>query len=126
MLAGPEQANILEDFESLFESNTPNLRDFHHDEGQSSQMRFKEQFANLATSWEDIGNPFEEEGSHLINVYDRSIPPDEVAACIFNLKNFGTSQYEQFVKDALISKKKSFWEKISENKVYLFDTKSGL
>ena len=123
MLAGPEQANLLEDFESLFENNFTNMRDFHHDEGQASQMRFKKHVEDLTRAWEDIGSPFEEECAHLINIYDRTIVPEEVSECIFNLKHFGKSQYENFVSDVLITKKVSFWDPISANKLKLFDFK---
>ena len=48
MLAGPEQANIFEYFEKVFDNNVVNLRDFYHDEGQASQMPFKQHVKLLA------------------------------------------------------------------------------
>ena len=108
MLAGPEQANILEDFENLFENNMINLRDVYHDEGQASKMCFRQYVGLLARGWEDIGNPFEEECPHLLNIYDRTVVSEEISTCIFNLHEFGKTQYKTFVSDVPISKRGLF------------------
>ena len=101
-----------------------NLRDVYHDEGQASKMRFKQYVGLLARGWEDIDNPFEEECPHLLNIYDRTVVPEEISTCIFNLHEFGKTQYETFVSDVLISKRSS-WDPmpILTNKLQLFDYK---
>ena len=89
MLGGPELGNILEDFESDYEKNFSNLGDYHHNEGLTSQLRFKDDVEKLVSAWEGVGNPFEEECPRLINIYNRSVPPNEVAECVFNLGKAG-------------------------------------
>ena len=68
MLAGPEQANILEDFDKLFENNVVNLRDFYHDEGQASQMHFKQYVELLARGWEDIVTRLKK-NAHIFSIF---------------------------------------------------------
>ena len=120
MVAGPEVANILEEFETSFAKKKCDPHGFHHDEGISSQMKFKNDFSRLVLHWTEKGNPFDEDNPYLINIYDRTVAPSEVSDCIFNLEKNGKIQYEEYVHSVLISKEKSVWHPIPSNKLKLF------
>ena len=109
----------------LFHPDSSDLRDVHHSEGITTQMKFKSDVERLVTSWENLGNPFQEESSLLINIYDRKVQEDSVSACIFSIEELGKKQYENFVSEVLISKKKSIWDPISSNKLFLMGSNAS-
>ena len=56
MLAGPEQARMLKEFEaSLSEGSEMH---YHHEEGLSTQQSLRGQVLSLAKTISDMGNPF--------------------------------------------------------------------
>ena len=81
------------------------LDQYHHDEGESTQIKFKNDVKKLVNYWMDKGNPFDEDQPCLVNVFNRNIAPQEVTDCIFTLEGNGLKQYEDFVKLVLIEKK---------------------
>ena len=107
MVAGPEVSRILEEFEDSFVSRCNDVYGYHHEEGLLSQLRFKQDVDKLVCFWEDIGNPFDEETSDLINVYDRTVASPEIADCLFSLEDDGKKEYAGFVKDVFVTKKRS-------------------
>ena len=76
---------FLNTLKKYCDNNVVNVRDFYHDDGQASQMRFKQHVELLARGWEDIGDPFEEECPYLLNIYDQTVVPEEVSTCIYDL-----------------------------------------
>ena len=86
LLSAPELTNIIEDFEQQQEFIKADLKDYHHDEGIKRQLQFKKDVKQLTDAWEAHGNPFEEEISNLVNVFDRSVVSEEVCECIFSLE----------------------------------------
>ena len=57
MLAGPEQARHLTEFEAQY-SPEVSEKYSHHEEGLSAQIKFKQQVLALIETTEDMGNPF--------------------------------------------------------------------
>ena len=57
MIAGPEQARLLMEFEQEFTPSFAN-KQLHHEEGFSNQKSFKEQTHNLAQASGEMGNLF--------------------------------------------------------------------
>ena len=55
-----------------------------------------------------------------MNVFNRSIAPNEVVDCVFSLRTTGLQQYDNYVKHVLIEKTSSFWTPIKNNKLKLF------
>ena len=56
MLAGPEQARLLEEFEHS--RSLENVKHCHHEEGLATQESFKQQVLSLAETMREMGNPF--------------------------------------------------------------------
>ena len=56
MVAGPEQARIIQEFEDTY--MTADTNDKHHDEGQSAQKSFRDQVSGLVDVIREMGNPF--------------------------------------------------------------------
>ena len=65
MVVGPKVANILEDFEFNFIRKKIDIHGYHHDEGISNQISFKNNVAKLISTWDDRGNRFAEDSPHL-------------------------------------------------------------
>ena len=125
MIGGPEASNILEDFEGIFIGKKMDTHGYHHDEGASNQLHFKNDVNKLVSTWEEKGNPFAEDNPHLLNIHTRTVAPDEVAECIFSLEDLGKKQYEEYIQAIFIAKTKSIWDKITTNKLKLFSNASN-
>ena len=69
MVTGPEVATILSDFEPSFANKKADLHGLHHDEGVSTQLKFKTDVLNLTSYWSDRCNRFNEDNRHLIKFH---------------------------------------------------------
>ena len=66
MLAGPEQARILQEFEA---NKTRRIdTDSHHEESLASQQSFKEQVSSLTETISGMGNPFMNDTAELLKL----------------------------------------------------------
>ena len=62
MLAGPEQARLINNFEELLKPSNVEFDSRHHEEGEASQTRFLTQINDLnLTIQNEFGNPFKDE-----------------------------------------------------------------
>lgn len=65
MVAGPEIARAVREFDSTYEARKPN-DNRHHEQVRSVQKAFAEDVKNLVNVIEEMGNPFCEESDDLI------------------------------------------------------------
>ena len=78
MIAGPEQARLLTEFEVQFvcsdeETNLP-----HHEQNQSVQDLFHKHVQDLCATISDMGNPFLEKCPELLTLHTRHCASDSV------------------------------------------------
>lgn len=72
MVAGPEQARLLSEFEGQFiEENNPDGSK-HHEQSLSSQEIFKKHVSNLFTTMSSMGNPFMDDCPELLALDSRN------------------------------------------------------
>ena len=55
--AGPEVARIIDEFENSFGITSTKSTD-HHDQGQSTQLKFAKHVKAVVATFEEVGNPF--------------------------------------------------------------------
>jgi len=58
LLAGPEQARLIKEFEKKFLIERDSSEYLHHDEGLSTQKHFQTHVLSLVEVISDMGNPF--------------------------------------------------------------------
>ena len=119
MLAGPELARLLKEFEADIVEESEN--DLHHEEGCTFQENFKKQTAALISSIKSLGNPFLEAGSQLLNIDSRDVLPDEVVKTVRTIESIAKQQYDTYRQSVLEKDgKASIHDPISRNSLRLF------
>ena len=115
MMAGPEIARVVKEFESTFEVTKP------CDKRHPSKTFFRDVQA-LVSALEDIGSPFTEDTTEVIVLDTKEIIPECVVQAIKTAKQKGQSQYDQFVEERLVKCSKAITDTIHRNKLPLFGT----
>ena len=106
MIAGPQQARLLTEFEDQF-MELKNHRHQHHEQTPSLQESFKNQVNNLSEVIANMGNPFLEDCLELLVLDTRNCVSDAVIATVQNIEQLGIDQYQQYVTDVL--KDRTVW-----------------
>ena len=121
MIAGPEVAYLLKQFEStLCNGNGDNSDNFtHHEQAPGKQKKFVQHVRALVAAFEDIGNPFLDTGNQLVALDTKWIA-DVTVAAINNIRSVGLSQYKTYVAERLTTQTKSIDDPISRNNFSVF------
>ena len=101
MIAGPEQARLLAEFEEQF-NTLKNLSDQHHEQTPSLQEAFKRQVNSLSEVIANMGNPFLDDGPELLVLDTRNCAGDAVVATVQNIEQLGIEQYQKYVNDVFV------------------------
>ena len=91
MVAGPEIAGVLKEFESTFEVTKP-CDKRHHEQTPSVQKAFFKDVQALNSVLEEMGNPFTDDSTQLIVLDTKDIMPEPVVQAIKTAKQKGQSQ----------------------------------
>lgn len=89
MVAGPEQARLLQEFEKEFIPEVVNQQK-HHVVGFSSQKAFKEQAKNLIQSINEMGNPFLDGADELLMLDTRNVIDESVVKTVRTVEALST------------------------------------
>ena len=74
MVAGPELARMVKEFETTIEEdNTNQTYTTHHEQSRACQVRFISHVQSLVSTKEELRNPFEEESTDLISLVSKDI-----------------------------------------------------
>lgn len=84
MVAGPEQARLLTEFESQFQEAVDPKYFKHHEQCLSSQELFKK--TCLYQTMKGMGNPFEEDCPELLALDSRNCATEAVVATVRSIK----------------------------------------
>ena len=77
MVAGPETARLLSDYNNKY-STKANPGEDHHEQTPSVQKRFATDVKNLCREFEEAGNPFSDTSKDLYTLDTKQIMPDSV------------------------------------------------
>ena len=121
MVAGPEIANVQE-FESTLKSKDSPIDILcHHDQSSNVQHKFKNEVNNVK-AFENVGNPFLEQGSELVALHTYDIANKKVPNTVKNIKDIGQQQYSTFVTERLVNRTTKLTDPIKRNKFPHFTT----
>ena len=125
MVAGPEVARVIVEFDdfNMHPRNQEETR--HHEETPSMQNTFARDVRSLVAVIEELGNPFEEDSQDLPVLDTKEIADPAVIETVRNAKQIGQDQFEAFSKECIVDRTKSIEEAIHRNKLPLFATKRG-
>ena len=119
LLAGPEQARIIKEFEEQFldKNDDENL---HHDERYSTQNSFRMKVDSLVEAYEDMGNPFLDQSDDL-STLDMGVIMDRSAVdTVFAIEAVGKEQFNNYYKSVLVDYTNSIHDPIKRNNLLLF------
>ena len=81
MVAGPEPATMVKEFETTIEEdNTNQTCTTHHEQSRACQVRFISHVQPLVSTKEELRNPFEEESTDLISLISKDIADSAMKA----------------------------------------------
>jgi hypothetical protein len=100
MTAGPEVARVIGEFKQattlVAEHGSATL--LHHKETQSQQTLFVKQVTSLVATFEEMGNPFADDGKCIYALDKHNICFDAVTETVSNIKALGHEQFNAFVR----------------------------
>lgn len=90
MAAGPELARMIEEFEG----NISAVEDHHHNEQKRGfQSTFAKDIKSVVSSFEELGNPFKDEGNKLVALHTKDVMDAVVVDTAQNVRKVGEEQF---------------------------------
>ena len=124
MVAGPELARILNDYDAKHSAKRKES-DRHHEQIPSIQKAFAADVKNVMDVMDEMGNPFSENSKDLFPLESKVIMSDEVVQAVRTAEELGKSQYKSFITDHItIASTKDFYDTICKNNMPLFKSHS--
>ena len=123
MVAGPEVAKVIEEFQDrnqCWRRQTADTR--HHDQTPSVQASFVKDVRSLVGVIEEMSNVFEEESQDLVILDTKDIAGPAAVETVMNAKKIGQQQFEAFTRECLLNRTKAVDDPIPRNKLKVFST----
>ena len=98
MVAGPEIARILNEFQDQFQRKKQ-IDACHHEQLPSIQKSFTSDLNNTVSTFTKLGNPFSDDSKDLYVLDTKVIMSDEVVATVRSVENIGKTQFSESVKE---------------------------
>ena len=120
MVAGPEVARIICEFESSLKQH----HDFsegtcHHEQNKATQTAFTNHVKSMVETMEEMGNPFTYNGTELYRIDKKEVFGEEAIYSINNREKIGQDQYEEYIASRLVGDQ-SISDPIKKNKFSVF------
>ena len=118
-VAGPEISRVIFEFEEvLHKEQTGNQK--HHEETIPAQKNFQKEVNKLIAVFENLGNPFLEEGPDLYNLVTKDLAESDVISTVRNIEKIGEEKYKTFVQERLIDRSVPLTDNIKKSNLPLF------
>ena len=111
MVAGPELSRMVQEFEGNFSTEEY----VHHEQKLGIQNAFSKDVLNTVYSFEELGNPFLEEGENLMAIHSKDIMDDAVVETVRDARKIGEEQFNLFIKERFIDKSKPVTHPLKKN-----------
>ena len=102
MVGGPEVARMTREFED----SAPAPKYQHHEQTTALQAAFTKDVLNVVSSFEDLGNPFDEKSKELIAVHTKDVADETIVNTVQNVVSIGEAQFNTFVQERFIDRSK--------------------
>ena len=99
MVAGPEVAALIDDFEDVHQ--LMGIRDevLHHDQRTRVQNAFRRDICSLVNVMEELGNPFEEVSKDLLVLASKEFANASAVEAVKKPQKIGQQQFQTFTKE---------------------------
>ena len=106
MIAGPEVARIICEFESYLKQHH-NLFEgtCHHEQSKATQTAFTNHVKAMVEVMEEMGNPFADNGSELYRTDTKEVLGEDAIYSVNNIEKIGQDQYEEYIASCLVGDK---------------------
>ena len=91
LVAGPEVAALIKDFEDTHQLMGRRHEVIHHDQTASVQNEFRKEVCSLGYVMEELGNPFEEESEDLLVLDSNDIADPSAVEAVKNTEDRPTT-----------------------------------
>ena len=120
MIAGPEQARLLTEFDMtyFYTEDENNLQ--HHEEGLSAQKTFKQQVSALVETICEMDNPFLNNSSELTSLDNHNVMDDSVVNTVRTIEALGMNQNKSYHMSVITDRTQSIHVPIKKNSLALF------
>ena len=119
MLAGPEVARVIQEFEVLV-GHDEDHESHHHEQTRGAQANFAKDVRSLSVVIEEMGNPFPEYSENILVLDTRNIVDPSVKDTVIQIESLGQQQYNSYVQDRLVERSTPIHDPIKRNKLALF------
>ena len=92
----------------------------HHEDTPAFEKQFRKDVNSLVAAVEEMGNPFKEKETNLVQSSSKIVLPAEATNQVKKAEKTGKDQFQTFIKDRLHSEKKSLYDVIPKNKLLIF------
>ena len=111
MIAGPEQARLLKEFEREL-SMEENNEYHHHEEGFCTQKTFREQTLSLVETINEMCNPFLDDTPELLMLDTQNVVNESVVSTVRTVEAIGRYQYNMYHKSVIVERTRSIHDPI--------------
>ena len=119
MVAGPEQARLLVEFEGQF-LDTVDQNCLQHEQSCLTQATFKKQVKSLCEVVSNMGNPFLDDYPEVLVLDSRNCCNEAVTATIQSIEELGKAQYHKYYNDVVKDRSVPIQQPIKKNFLPLF------
>ena len=127
MLAGPEVARIINQFEDDYYYDVDSeeiTQKCHNEEGRVSQSTFQRHVNGLTTAIRNMGYPFQDDFPELVQLDTRDCVDNSIAISLNPFEKLGMKQYAEYKKSIILESSKAIDETIKKNNFPLFKRRS--
>lgn len=119
MVAGPQQARLLSEFEDQYAKHT-HVDSNNHEQGASTQELVKTKVNKLTSIIASMGNPFMGDSQELMTLDTHNCVDKDVINTFRTMDALGREQYKAYVKDVLVERSVSIHKPIKRNRLLIF------
>ena len=92
MVAGPEIARVLLEFEASFSTPSDTTTGKHHEQNRSTQLTFAKDVISLLATFEDMGNPFLEDSADMLTLDTKIVMTKDATRTVNAVEHIGQRQ----------------------------------
>jgi len=120
MIAGPEVARVVSEFEQVSGIGSDSDVSCHHEQTKGQQSLFLKQVSTLVATLQEMGNPFADDGNCIYALDTHNVCNGAVTEFVRTAEAHGRDQFNTFVTDRLLKRTVLVTDTITRNKVTLF------
>ena len=120
MVAGPNLAMIIGEYESSIDNSHVDTNPKHHEQSTTQQKAFADDVRSLVAVMDELGNPFLDRTKDLLTIDSQDVMPQSVVESLEQIHTLGESKYRTFIEERLLKNETPISATIPRNSLPLF------